>query len=356
MITPDAHARRQLVREHQARLGQQSRPKTARPRLRVVVPMLIVLAVAVDTRSAAGAPREGTAVPASLVASHAAATVQIDVGGVPTDVEATPDATWVSTSLGSIVRVDPRTNERVARIEAGGSIVALKPGLGALWAIDVFGDRLLRIDPTTNRVERELPVDSLPSGLAIGHGLVWVASQLESTVAGIDPATGHVVKLARFHRGELWPGGLAVGPEGVWVITGAGNQVSLFDPATMRFRFRLRINGARTLVAAGRSAWVGLAARRSLARVRNGRLSYAPTGIRTSGYGPTLRSAQRLWLAEGSTIAALDPTTGAVEGRLRLRRVRVSGLSVAGDLWIVDAKRSALLRVDVSGTSAWGAR
>jgi hypothetical protein len=167
--------------------------------------------------------------------------------------------------------------------------------------------------------------------------------------------TGEVVNLARFHRGELWPGGLAVGPEGVWVITGAGNQVSVFDPATMRFRFRLRVSGARTLVAAGRPAWVGLAARRSLARVRDGRLSYTVTGVRASGYGPTLRSAQRLWLAEGSTIAALDPITGAVAGRLRLRGVHASGLSVAGDLWIVDAKRRALVRVNLSGTSAVGA-
>ena len=191
----------------------------------------------------------------------------------------------------------------------------------------------------------------MPSGLAIGHGLVWVASQLESTVAGIDPVTGEVVKLARFGRGELWPGGLAVGPEGVWVITGAGNEVSLFDPETMRFRYRLPLRGARTLVTAGRSAWVGLAAGRSIVRIRDGRLSHAETGVRSNGYGPTLASAQRLWLASGGTVAALDPTTGAVVERLLLDDVRVSAFAVEGGLWIVDAERRALFRVALPGAA-----
>ncbi len=143
--------------------------------------------------------------------------VAIDVGDIPTDLMATPTAVWVATGLGGIVRIDPRVNAPVARIRPGGAVTKLAHGLGAIWALDLFGDRLLRIDPRSNRMIRAIRVDGLPSGLVIGHGLVWVASQLESTVAGIDPRTGVVVKLARFARGELWPGGLAVGPEGVWV-------------------------------------------------------------------------------------------------------------------------------------------
>ena len=311
------------------------------------VASLVVIASAaavVGAWHAVSSPRPALA-PEPLTFRTAPETITIDVGGVPTDVEATADATWVATSLGTIVRVDPATNEPVARIDAGGSIVALERGLGALWAIDVFGARLLRIDPESDRIVRETRVDALPSGLAIGHGLVWVASQHESTVAGVDPVTGDVVKLARFNRGELWPGGLAVGPEGVWVITGAGREVSLFDPATMRFRQRLPITGARTVAAEGRSAWVGLAATRSLARVHGGRLSYVETGIRSGGYGPTLASGQLLWLATGSTFTAIDPTTGAVVRRLRLGSVRVSAFAIAGDLWIADARRRALVRV-----------
>ena len=276
--------------------------------------------------------------------------VAIPVGGVPTDVEATPHATWVSTSLGTIVRVDPTTNERAARIDVGGSVVAIEHGLGALWAIDVFENRLLRIDPMTDRVVREIPVDPLPSGLALGHGLVWVASQLESTVAGIDPRTGDVVKLARFARGELWPGGLAVGPAGVWVITGAGNEVSLFDPATMRFRYRVPVAGARTVVAAGRSAWIGLAAARSVARIRDGRMSRFDTGSRASGYGPLLALGQQLWVVSGATLVTIALDTGAIDGRLDLEgRVGLAALALGDDPWVVDVEQRALVRLPPSG-------
>ena len=146
-------------------------------------------------------------VPTAASHESVAQVVAIDVGDIPTDVVATPTAVWVATGLGGIVRIDPRVNAPVARIRPGGAVTKLAHGLGAIWALDLFGDRLLRIDPRSNRVIRAIRVDGLPSGLVIGHGLVWVASQLESTVAGIDPRTGVVVKRARFARGELWPGG-----------------------------------------------------------------------------------------------------------------------------------------------------
>ena len=57
-----------------------------------------------------------------------------------------------SLGLAGIARIDPATNRVVARIEPGGAVVALAAGFGAVWAIDIFGDRLLRIDPATNRV------------------------------------------------------------------------------------------------------------------------------------------------------------------------------------------------------------
>ena len=298
------------------------------------------------SRGAGPAPER----PVGAVPATALDAVTIPVGAVPTDVEATPRATWVSTSLGTIIRVDPTTNERVARIDVGGSIVALAHGLGVLWAIDVFGDRLLRIDPRLDRVVREIPVDGMPSGLALGHGLVWVESQLESTVAGIDPRTGAVVKLARFARGELWPGGLAVGPAGVWVITGAGNEVSLFDPATMRFRYRMPVAGARTIVAAGRSAWVGLAAERSVAHIQDGRMSRVDIGARTSGYGPLLGVREHLWVVAGATLVTIDFEAGAIAGRLHLDgRADLAAMSAGVDVWVVDAERRALVRLRPSG-------
>jgi len=272
--------------------------------------------------------------------------ISIEVGGVPTDVEASPTGVWVATGLGGIVRVNPETNRVVAHIRPGGAVTSLARGLGAVWALDLFGERLLRIDPRSNRVTSVTRVDSLPSAVAVGHGLVWVASQLESSVAGIDPRTGRVVKLALFARDELWPGGLAVDRNGVWVVTGHGNEVSVFDPETMRFRERLSMPGARTLVADGSGAWVGVAGGSTLLRIRHGRVTQAPLGMHNDGYGPSLATAGRVWVAARNAVVELDPAHGTVLGRTRLPRGTNAGpIAVDGDVWVVDAERRALVRV-----------
>ena len=272
-------------------------------------------------------------------------TVSIQVAGVPTDVEASHSAVWVATGLGGIVRVDPSTNDIVARIRPGGSVTRLARGLGAVWALDLFGERLLRIDPRTNRVVQSIAVDPLPSAVEVGHGLVWVASQLASTVSGIDPRTGQVVKLARFARGELWPGALAVGRSGVWVVSAAGNEVSVFDPGTMTFRHRLALPGARTLAAAGQEAWVGIAGG-TLLRVRNDTIAPVALGTRGDGYGPSLAAGGRIWVGDRSEVVALDPSTGAVVLRARLPRGTDAGPIAGGrELWIVDGARHALVRL-----------
>ena len=276
----------------------------------------------------------------------AACTVSIPVGGVPTDVDAAPGAVWVATGLAGIVRVDPTTNRPIARIRPGGSVTALAHGLGAVWALDLFEERLLRVDPRSNRVTTVARLDPLPSAVAVGHGLVWVASQLASSVAGIDPRTGRIVKLALFARGELWPGALAVDRYGVWVVTGGGNEVSVFDPETMSFRARLPVPGARALVADGSGAWVGVAGGTALLRIRHGRVVQAPLGMRSGGYGPSLATARRIWVAERDAVVEVDPVHGTVVRRTRLPRGTEAGpIAVARDAWTLDSDRGVLLRL-----------
>src|SRR6185503_19622338 len=56
--------------------------------------------------------------------------ISIEIGGVPTDVEASPAGVWVATGLGGIVRVNPETNRVVAHIRPGGAVTSLALGLG----------------------------------------------------------------------------------------------------------------------------------------------------------------------------------------------------------------------------------
>ena len=122
--------------------------------------------------------------------------------------------------------------------------------------------------------------------------------------------------------------------------------MSVFDPETMSFRDRLRVPGARTLVAGAAGAWIGVAGGTALLRIRHGRVVQAPLGMRSDGYGPSLATAGRVWVAEGDAVVELDPARGTVVSRTRLPRDTEAGpIAVAGDLWTVDAKQGALLRL-----------
>ena len=302
----------------------------------------IVAALAATVAEGAGAP--GPPRPAAQGGKEAVAT--IDVGGAPSSIVASARAVWVSLGLGGIARIDPATNEVVARLRPGGAVVDLASGFGALWAVDVFGDRLLRIDPGTNRVSRRTRVGGMPSGVTVGRGLVWVTSQLGSTVSGVDPATGRVVRLLRFAYGELWPGGLAVTRDGIWVITGAGNELTLVDDARRAVVRRVPLPDARALAVTGRSLWVGLATDAALVRIdADGTARRVTTrGYESDGYGPALAGGKRLLLAAAGRVAVVDPADGSFRRVLRLPAGhRASALAFGRGVWVADETASVIL-------------
>jgi len=263
----------------------------------------------------------------------------IEVGGTPSGLAAADEAVWVATGRDGIVRIDPATDRVVLRLRPGGAVTALAAGFGDLWAIDAVGDRLLRIDPRANRILASLPVGRLPTGLAVGHGRVWVTSQLESTVVAIDPRTSRVAAQRRFTYGELWPGRAAVASDGVWVITGRGAEVTRLNHRTAAIERRVRLAGARTLAAIGRSVWVGRAGDRPLVRIDDGdvvAVGFSGRGVR-DGRGPELATNDSVWVAGRGRLASYA-ADGEPGPSVRLATSgRVGGVAVLGhDVWLAD--------------------
>ena len=296
---------------------------------------LLLLAAALVAPAAAGSPGGG---PALRVASTTT------VGGSPSSLTMAAGDVWVSLGLDGVARLDRETGSVVARVEPGGAVIGLAAGFGAVWAIDVFGDRLLRIDPETNTVTNEIPVGGLPNGVAVGHGSVWVQNQFDSTVSRVDPTTGRVTSTILFYPGELWPGGILSTPTGVWVVTAGGNAVSRIVPATSSVRKEIRVLGARSLAFAGGALWVGRAHATSLVRIEAGRIEdVAVAGLRTEGYGPRLAGGAELWLARTGTVVQVRPHVGRP---LRLPQLRhASAVIVAADhIWVADQTAGRVLR------------
>ena len=271
----------------------------------------------------------------------------IEVGGSPSSIIATPEAIWVSLGMDGVARIDPKTSAIVARIEPGGAVIGLAAGFGAIWAVDVFGDRLLRIDPATNQVTQEIRVGGLPNGLTVGHGSVWVQNQLDSTVQRVEPRTGRVTATIRLSPGDLWPGAIVTDRDGVWIVMAHGNGVGRIDPETSRLDTRIPVLGARSLAVTRGSVWVGRANAASLARIAKNRILHVNVpGHRFDGYGPTLAGGKTLWLAARGSLVQVDPRPTDRRVGFALPKVHdASSIVVTSDVWVADQTAGRIVRL-----------
>ena len=123
------------------------------------------------------------------------ATVPVTDGGVCGQLVADDDAVWIGSGFcgdGALTRIDPRTNEVVARIRSprwstvfGGAL-----GFGSLWISTDAGP--FEVDPTTNDIVGRLALggDTVFGGnLATGAGSLWIHDAQDESLIRIDATT-----------------------------------------------------------------------------------------------------------------------------------------------------------------------
>jgi hypothetical protein len=91
----------------------------------------------------------------------------------PTDVAVGGGSVWISTSGGTVLRVDSKLTGVRATIPACRSALALAYGEGAVWVACGNGS-VVRVDPATDLAGLPIVVGRLPRGIAAGDGAVWV--------------------------------------------------------------------------------------------------------------------------------------------------------------------------------------
>jgi hypothetical protein len=134
---------------------------------------------------------------------------------LPNQIAATDEAVWVG-SGDAVERINPATNEIVARVEiADGHVAAVAADATAVWALAIVAPSdnvaqwtgsLVRIDPATNAIVADIPLGSHPVGymdeLRIGAGSVWVLGvrwiesnndEYGSDLIRVDPVTNEIV-------------------------------------------------------------------------------------------------------------------------------------------------------------------
>ena len=302
------------------------------------------VAVGALALSAAAGAEPARGKPAGASGLRVAATIEVQ--GAPSGMVMAAGSLWVSLGVDGIVRIDPATNEIVARVQPGG--VSLAAGFGSIWAVDIFADVLLRIDPGTNRITDRIPVGGLPTGIAIGHGSVWVANQLDSTVSRVSPETGRTVATIQLERGGIWPDAIVATSGAVWAVAGDGNVVDRIRPATSTVDLRIPLRGARALTVALGSVWVGIANSSSLLRIRDGEAARIAVGHRANAMGPQLAGGDALWLAVPGRVARVRPANGDKLGVRFPAGHYLSAIVAGGDVWVADQTAERIVRLTVT--------
>ena len=169
----------------------------------------------------------------------------------PYCVDAASEAVWVTGSGddgGDVVRIDPETNEIVARIHVGpgegaGGIGCVVADDQAVW-ITRGGkhDSLIRIDPTTNEIIATINISNWDywNEMALEGGSLWVAAGPHVTLAdGTGTSEVQVLRIDR-NTNEVWPPiivghgmfGLGSGDGSLWVYDGFTDGLTQIDAST----------------------------------------------------------------------------------------------------------------------------
>jgi outer membrane protein assembly factor BamB len=250
------------------------------------------------------------------------------------------------------LRLDHRTGAVTARIPVQGRL-ALAESRGSVWALQSGGGYgrglrgpLLRIDPRSNRVTARIPIPALGFGVVVADDGVWVWGPdrlMRVARGGVSP----VVRVPDQEVGEA-TGFARLGVEAV--ITTLDGHLMRFDAGTgrvlgsVRLPFTepsLQLAGRDRLIVATGGEVVAVDPETNLILWRT-RLGYRVGGVVEAGgvlwaYGAGLRDpGDRVW--------KLDPVSGAVLGRVLLPAFGTMGMAMIGDtIWVTTANGRVLV-------------
>ena len=163
---------------------------------------------------------------------------EIPVGGESLVTFGEGSAWAMISDLGSVVRIDPATNQVMATIalssdpaNAAYPVHGVAAG-GALWVVDEIGLRLYRVDVATNTATsvaiplRHEADDGMDFGdwyVTSGRGLIWVRVA-DDAIVGFDPGTLNVVQTQATTSGG--GGAFFVADDSLWLGNNFDGTVS----------------------------------------------------------------------------------------------------------------------------------
>ena len=167
------------------------------------------------------------------LATHRAITLPIGPAGPEGGIAASADSVWlVSDDAGTLVRIDPKSNQVRQRIAIAQGSYNPIASHGRIWVTSVKEGLVTAVDAKTGAVIGTLAVGPGPRFLTAGGGSVWTLNQGDGTITRVDEARMKAVatidaKLPG-HGGDI-----AYGDGDVWASL-SGTPLTRIDGRTNR--------------------------------------------------------------------------------------------------------------------------
>lgn len=337
-----------------------------RPKVRwVALPLCALLFAACGSSTIGSTSATATPAPISPTSLPAAGTVSATmpmIGGAINPpytygIAADDTAVWVHNSeQGTVLRVDPKTNQVVATIHVGQGLGNLVLEAGFVWVSNHDDSTVSKIDPQTNKVVDTIALPPPTGTLGVSPGAVWVASKEGGNVRKIDAHTDQVVATIFTATGPAW---MAYAAGSLWVcnLDGIELGVTRVDPTSSKVLANIDIAPGKFyscdgIVAADDGVWAGLFngdqdSDLGLARIDpTTNTVSAPILLSPSTAVSALAAdGQGVWSARRDLgLVRISPTTHRAVGFLGIPG-GVSGVAVgAGSVWVLDGA-GTLLRI-----------
>ena len=215
-------------------------------------------------------------------------------------------------------------------------------------------DALQRIDPKTNKLVATLRLGSDPTGVAVGEDSIWTIHLDDNRISKVDPRSNDVVATSS----APGPQAVVAGARSVWVVNGDGATVTQLDQRSAAQIHVVSVPRSTQLVAFGSGAvWVASPLTGIVAQV-NPRSS----SMSGSSYVAARRGALKavavgegaVWISSNDIVAdqyrvfRIDPASGKVVERIRLR-LGAWGIGAGGGaVWVANPLGDTVSQIEVS--------